>query len=100
VAKQASSGRPTGSSRTVSIKQQEHGRASMAAAKRDPKTGRVLPRAAAGAPAQPPAPPAAAEREEETAPAAVPFRGRLSARHPQSSAWRQTSPPPASSPKE
>jgi hypothetical protein len=87
----------TGASRTVSVKSQEHGRAVMATAKRDPVTGRILPRS--GAPAKPAAPPAAAEREEETAPAAIPFRGRLSARRPRSSASRLTSPPPASSPK-
>jgi hypothetical protein len=87
-------------SRTVSVKQQENGRRIMAAAKRDPVTGRILPRSGATPAQLAPAPPAAAEREEETAPAAIPFRGRLSARRPRSSAWPRTSPPPASSPKE
>jgi hypothetical protein len=100
MAKNANGGRLIGS-RTVSVKQQENGRRIMAAAKRDPVTGRILPRSAAGAPAPtPPAPPVELEREEETAPAAIPFRGRLSARRPRSSAWPRTSPTPASSPKE
>lgn len=76
-------------SRTKSVKSEEHGRSVIGTLQRDPATGRLLPRVPK-TPASPPAgePPAgspAPPAPEVGAPAPTPFRGRALARHRQRS---------------
>lgn len=73
-------------SRTKSVKSEEHGKAVIATLKRDPVTGRLLPRVPKAPAADPPVPsPADPPAPEVGAPAPTPFRGRALARHRQRS---------------